>query len=359
VFNLETVDIQLPAEVATLFDPFVAALSARVETMRGGLRLDIASLARLCVHASSLRGSQAIAEFATRTFGRLLNLESAQLVLRSNNGPGEIASHWRRPDSQLAALNPAAVELLIQTENHDAAVTAFGVASAATLGHDSDSRAPWVVWFPLRVAGHELGTLVGRAATRDIDRERTEAVSLIAQHAAALIDIAQRLRREERAATTDALTGLLNRRGFEERHTQELARAERHNETLSLLSIDCDGLKRINDHDGHHIGDQALRQTATTIRAHRRVSDPAARLGGDEFVIILPATTATEATAIAERIRTDIATELVGNGHRLTTSIGLATFPHHATTPDTLLLAADSALYQAKRNGGNRLIHAT
>jgi diguanylate cyclase (GGDEF)-like protein len=361
VFNLETVDIKLPAEVASLFDPFVAALSARLETMRAGLRLDIASLARVCVHASSLRGSQAIAEFATRTFGRLLNLESAQLVLSNNNGSGQIASHWRRPDSQLAALSPTALELLIQTESHDATVTAYGVAPAATLGRDSDtdSRAPWVVWFPLRVGGHELGTLVGRAATRDIDRELTEAVSLIAQHTAALLDIAQRLRREERAATTDALTGLLNRRGFEERLAQELARAERHTETLSLLSIDCDGLKRINDLDGHSVGDQALQQMAATIRAHRRVSDPAARLGGDEFVIILAGTTATEATAIAERIRSDVTTEVLGNGHRLTASIGLATFPHDATTPDALVLAADSALYQAKRNGGDRLVSVT
>jgi len=358
VFNLETVDLKLPVEVASLFDPFVAALSARLETMRTGLRLDIASLARLCVHASSLRGTQAIAEFATRTFGRLLNLESAQLVLASNTGLGQIASHWRRPDSQLAALSPAALELLLHTESHDAGVTAFGVAPAATLGRDSDadSRAPWVVWFPLRLAGRELGTLVGRAAGRDIDRELTEAVSLIAQHAAALIDIAQRLRREERAATTDALTGLLNRRGFEERLTQELARAERHNETLTLLSIDCDGLKRINDQDGHSVGDQALQQMAATIRAHRRISDPAARLGGDEFVIILAGTTAAEATAIAERIRTDVTTKLLGNGHRLTASIGLATYPHDATTSDALLLAADAALYQAKRNGGDRLV---
>ena len=358
VFNLETIDIKLPAEVSSLFDPFVAALSARLETMRAGLGLDIASLARLCVHASSLRGSQAITEFAARTFGRLLNLESAQLVLRANNGSGQIASHWRRPDSQLAPLSPVALDLLVQTEGHDAAVTAFGVAPAATLGRDTaaDSRAPWVVWFPLRVAGRELGILVGRAATREIDRELIEAVSLIAQHTAALIDIAQRLRREERAATTDALTGLLNRRGFEERLAQELARTERHNETLALLSIDCDGLKRINDLDGHSVGDKALQQMATTIRAHRRVSDPSARLGGDEFVMILPGTTAAQAAEIAERIRSDVATELLGSGHRLTASIGLAMFPDDATTADALLLAADSALYQAKRQGGDRLV---
>jgi diguanylate cyclase (GGDEF)-like protein len=95
---------------------------------------------------------------------------------------------------------------------------------------------------------------------------------------------------------------------------------------------------------------------AASIRANKRVSDPAARLGGDEFIIILAGTTASEATAIAERIRTDITTEPLGNGHRLTASIGLATFPDNATTPDTLLRAADTALYQAKRNGGNRLV---
>ena len=360
VFNLETVGIGLPAEAATLFDPFVAALSVRLESMREGLGLDTASLARLCVLASSLRGTSAISEFATRTFGRLLHLESAQLALRNPDGSARISSHWRRPDSQLDPLDLAALELLDRTRDRDEAVAAFGVLAASALGRtgEADAQVPWVVWLPLRVAGREIGTLVGRAATRETDRERIEAVSLIAQHVAALIDIAQRLRREQRAATTDALTGLLNRRGFEERFAEELARAERHGEVLSLLVIDCDGLKSINDLDGHNTGDRALQQLASSARANKRVSDPAARFGGDEFAIVLTGANATEATAIAERIRNDLAAEPLGSGHLLTASIGLAVFPGDGQTTDALLQAADAALYHAKREGGNRILAA-
>ncbi len=230
--------------------------------------------------------------------------------------------------------------------------------AASTLGRngDADAQAPWVVWLPLRVAGREIGTLVGRAASRHTDREHIEAVSLIAQHVAALIDIAQRLRREQRAATTDALTGLLNRRGFEERFAEELARAERHGEVLSLLVIDCDGLKTINDLDGHTTGDRALQQLAASARANKRVSDPAARFGGDEFAIVLAGADANEATEIAERIRTTLAAEPLGSGHHLTASIGLAVFPDDGQTTDELLQAADAALYHAKREGGNRVL---
>ena len=360
VFNLETVGIGLPPEAAPLFDPFVAALSVRLESMREGLGLDTASLARLCVLASSLRGTSAISEFATRTFGRLLQLKSAQLALRNADGSAQISSHWRRPDSQLDPLSLTALELLDRTRDRDEAVAAFGVLAAAALDRNGepDAQAPWVVWLPLRVAGREIGTLVGRAATRHTDREHIEAVSLIAQHVAALIDIAQRLRREQRAATTDALTGLLNRRGFEERFAEELARAERHGELLSLLVIDCDGLKSINDLHGHNTGDRALQQLAASARANKRVSDPAARFGGDEFAIVLTGADATEATAIAERMRDDLAAEPLGSRHRLTASIGLAVFPDDGQTTDALLQAADAALYHAKREGGNRILAA-
>jgi diguanylate cyclase (GGDEF)-like protein len=322
--------------------------------MRQGLGLDIASLARLCVHASSLRGVSAISEFATRTFGRFLGLESAQLVLRGSDGTSRSASHWRRPESQLAPIGLEGLELLDEIRARDPSVVTFGVLPAAELAwcdeHDAD--APWAVWLPLRVAGTEIGALVGRSSTREIDREHIEAGSLIAQHAAALIDIAQRLRREQRAAATDPLTGLLNRRGFDERFTEELARAARHGESLALLMIDCDGLKGINDLDGHEIGDQALQHLAACVRNSKRVSDVAARFGGDEFAVVLTDIDAEGAVLAAERVRESVAAGFPYSEQRLSASFGIAMYPDHRR-PAELLSAADAALYRAKREGGD------
>ena len=159
----------------------------------------------------------------------------------------------------------------------------------------------------------------------------------------------------EHSATTDALTGLLNcsrlRRTLRGNHS----RAERDHEELSLLLIDCDGLKRINDLDGHHIGDHALQHLARCIRTHKRVSKAAARLGGDEFAVVLNGANLREATRIAERIRDELRSGATPDAHRLTASLGLAVFPAHGTTLADLLTAADNALYRSKRAGGNQV----
>ena len=185
-----------------------------------------------------------------------------------------------------------------------------------------------------------------------IPHEQIEAGSLIAQHAAALIDIAQRLRREQRAAATDSLTGLLNRRGFDERFSEEIARAMRNGESLALLMIDCDGLKAINDRDGHEIGDHALQHVAACIRSNKRVSDVAARFGGDEFSVVLTDVDAESALIAAERIRDAVAVGFPFSGRRLSASFGLALYPKHRW-PAELRSAADAALYRAKREGGD------
>jgi diguanylate cyclase (GGDEF)-like protein len=354
VFNIETVGLKLPDDAEFLFVELAQALATRLETMRLGLGLDVASLARLCVHASSLRGVSAIAEFATRTFGRFLGLESAQLVLRGSDGASRSTSHWRGADSRLAPIGSAGLELLDQIRAREPSVVTFGVVPASELKweDEQDGHAPWAVWLPLRVAGTEVGALVGRSSRREIDHEHLEAGSLIAQHAAALIDIAQRLRREQRAAATDSLTGLLNRRGFDERFAEELARASRHGESFAVLMIDCDGLKALNDSAGHEVGDQALQHLATCVRSSKRISDVAARLGGDEFAIVLTDVDAEGALIAAERIRESVSAGFPYSERRLTASFGLAVYPTQRRAAE-LLSAADAALYRAKREGGD------
>jgi diguanylate cyclase (GGDEF)-like protein/putative nucleotidyltransferase with HDIG domain len=154
------------------------------------------------------------------------------------------------------------------------------------------------------------------------------------------------------AAHRDALTELLNRRGFQEVFDLELERARRAEAPLSLIVGDLDRFKRVNDEHGHQAGDDALRRVARTIRSSKRGFDGAARIGGEEFALLAAGSDAHGAYMLAERIRTEI--EQAGSG--LTVSFGIATFPLHGDSSEALLRAADQALYAAKRLGRNRTV---
>jgi diguanylate cyclase (GGDEF)-like protein/putative nucleotidyltransferase with HDIG domain len=158
------------------------------------------------------------------------------------------------------------------------------------------------------------------------------------------------------ASHRDPLTGLLNRRGFEDTFDLELERARRSNAPLSLIVGDLDLFKRINDTYGHPAGDAALERIAHTIQSAKRGFDSGARVGGEEFALLAPESDENGAYMLAERIRTEVDKTFAGaNGH-LTISFGIATFPLHGQTADSLLRAADQALYAAKRLGRNRTV---
>jgi diguanylate cyclase (GGDEF)-like protein/putative nucleotidyltransferase with HDIG domain len=159
------------------------------------------------------------------------------------------------------------------------------------------------------------------------------------------------------AARNDPLTGLLNRRGFEEAFDVELERARRADRGLSVIVGDLDRFKDINDRFGHAAGDSVLRRVGTTIRSTKRSWDIAARIGGEEFAILAPDTDEHGAYVLAERLRLEIEQtfEPAGAG-QLTASFGIVSFPIHGQTGEALLQAADQALYAAKRLGRNRAV---
>jgi diguanylate cyclase (GGDEF)-like protein len=162
-----------------------------------------------------------------------------------------------------------------------------------------------------------------------------------------------------RLATTDPLTGLLNARAFDQRLRQEVARAARYGGPLALLMLDLDGLKAINDQQGHPAGDRALQSVASAIRSELREVDLAARLGGDEFGVLAPRTDYTAAMALGNRVRALAAERLAAAlGRRCTVSVGAACLRPAETKTGTrgvLMESADTALYEAKRQGGNRV----
>lgn len=154
-------------------------------------------------------------------------------------------------------------------------------------------------------------------------------------------------------STTDPLTGLLNRRALLERLDEELGRASRYAQPLSLLLIDVDQLKLLNDRDGHRAGDEALVSVARALAEGSRAADVAARWGGDEFVVLAPNTGADAAVHLAERVRTLLA----GAGRAVVTiSAGVATSsPASPLAAAALVQGADAALFEAKRAGRNRV----
>ena len=171
-----------------------------------------------------------------------------------------------------------------------------------------------------------------------------------------IVEISFFLKQEERTLK-DELTGLYNRRFFNRALQQEVERARRYQENLSLLMIDVDLFKEFNDTHGHPAGDEALRELAGLFIRCSRGIDHLVRYGGEEFASILPRTDREEAVIVAERLRWAVSQNgfLKKQYLPLTVSIGVATFPRDAPDGDKLLVAADRALYTAKRRGRNRV----
>jgi diguanylate cyclase (GGDEF)-like protein len=157
----------------------------------------------------------------------------------------------------------------------------------------------------------------------------------------------------ERAALCDSLTGVLNRRGLETFLRREIKRCERLDTRFSVVLIDIDHFKSINDSLGHGAGDDAICRVASELRANCREYDAVGRWGGDEFLIVLPATGLSDAQDKAERFRLSIRAPLPDTGYILSISYGVVEY-RRGWTQDDVLEHADAALYEAKRNGRNQ-----
>jgi diguanylate cyclase (GGDEF)-like protein len=161
----------------------------------------------------------------------------------------------------------------------------------------------------------------------------------------------------ERLSTSDALTGLYNRRYLTQRLSEELVRSYRHKGSFSVLMADVDEFKKYNDAFGHPAGDEVLKKVATILLSSTRSVDCTARYGGEEFAVLLTGTDGEVAKDVAERIRVRVE-EQEFPGRKITLSIGIAEFPDNGQTADDVISSADEALYAAKRGGRNRVMRA-
>jgi diguanylate cyclase (GGDEF)-like protein len=234
---------------------------------------------------------------------------------------------------------------------------------------DTDVRMrgyPSLLVVPLIYGSAALGSLViaGRRP-RLFSKSKIEMLGVLANQIGVSLENARMYQAMEAMATTDALTGLKNRRVFQERLSELLRRADRHGGPVTVLLCDIDHFKRINDTYGHLVGDQVLRRVAQVVQAQVRTIDVAARYGGEEFVVILDSTDQAGGRLLAERIRQEVQRLVLQSekgAFSCTLSLGVATFPDDApgaaSEPRLIIECADQALYAAKRNGRNQSVTA-
>ncbi len=306
-----------------------------------------------------VRGSDEFAELGNAFNRMAAQLEQRLAELETERSRVRDAT-TRFGEAMVATHDPAQLVRVVV----ESAVEATGAAGGVVIGPEGELArtgdpdiAGERIAFPLRVGASDFGSLVLSAESFDADQVEM-AASLAAQVVVAL-ENARLHRIVERQALVDSLTGLANRRSFEDTLRSELARAARFSDSVCVVFADLDDFKRVNDRHGHAAGDEVLKAFASALQRTVRESDVAGRWGGEEFALVLPGTDVDGGARLAERARAAIESREIPmpNGELLTVtaSFGVASYPESHELGE-LLAAADSALYAAKREGKNRVV---
>ena len=307
--------------------------------------------------ATAIRNSlelDQVLDTAAHEVGRALNVEFCAVRVEESSAGPRMTKSYLRPSAESTGTEQAFL-------NHLDEVTPQLARSPKTYiidGDHSDEDPDTVdAVVPLIFKKTFVGILSVRSDNLNRVWAENELLLLhtVADQLAVAVNQAHLFTQTQQQALTDELTGCYNRRSFELQLQRDLHLATRMRQPLSLIMMDLDRFKHINDSFGHETGDTALRMLAQALRTELRAVDTAARFGGDEFMVILPQAASEGALIVAERLRQRIQQlEIPGFG-TLSASFGLASFPIHATTRDTLVAAADKALYDSKDSGRNRV----
>jgi len=318
-------------------------------------RYDLEALARLAFRLETTAEPPAVGEALVEAVVDDFSFKRAALIVAGGEGLSLLAHHGLEP-SVLAAETPGPDSVLTRAATGD---------ESLRVSHLDPDRDHWLATLlpgcrnllivPMHAEGRTIGFLAVEHGLRRgsrVERRVVATVERFTSQAALALNNAWLVEQVRRLAGSDALTGLPNRRHFEETLDRELARSLRTEQPVNLLMLDIDRFKTINDMYGHQMGDAVLRAVAMRLSETVRIVDVVARYGGEEFAIVVPDATTEDAAALAERVRG--AVEDLDGPVPVTVSIGLATHPTHARDASTLLEATDRALYEAKRSGRNR-----
>jgi diguanylate cyclase (GGDEF)-like protein len=305
--------------------------------------------------ATAMRSSQRLEDIlqtAADEVGRALGAPACVVRVHGELVGGEV--------TKCSSDSPASIG--DNSEKFGAHLDAIGhrlMISPKTYVDDDDHRETSCEFAQVAVPLIYQGKAVGFLLVRSEDPARVWAdnelllLHTVADQLTVAVNQARLFAQMERQALTDALTGCYNRRSFDLQLERDLHLATRMRQPLSLIMIDLDNFKRINDRAGHETGDIALRMLADTLRVELRAVDTAVRFGGDEFAVILPQADLEGARLVSERLRACIEEIQVPGYGNMTASFGLASFPVHASSRERLVVAADRALYTSKNFGRN------
>jgi diguanylate cyclase (GGDEF)-like protein len=320
------------------------------------------SVARITRMAAARHEPESLLEAVAPELLSASGADRVILYLRPTRGPGLTPVAWEgttpeeeermagqalEPASSLLAPLLKAQTVLFQDEAQPPPEHLHPFTEAASL-----------LLVPLAVRDQLLGavSLVSTARYEHFDAAAIEFLGDVAQQVALGVENARLFLALSQMASTDELTQLANRRRFTEAFRRELGRARRTGLPLSLILVDVDHLKKVNDTYGHPSGDAAIRHVASALREGRRDTDVVARFGGEEFVLLLPGTDHLGATRAAERVRVRLSESLLETVGQVTASMGVATWPRDGATEEKLVWVADQRLYTAKEGGRNRVV---
>ncbi len=334
------------AELGEEFNKMSRQLEARLEELRRERERVQGSMRRLGDAVASNLDRDALLEIVVRTAVDGVGADAGRASIR-----GEDRTTLQER-SRVGSLN--GLQAAIDSVEVDA--LRLGGPREATVGDAS------AIAHPLHGAGggdNLVGVVSVARAGRSFTTSEREFFRYLANQAAVSMENVDLHETVARESVTDDLTGLANRRGFDDALSREVERSKRFGTELGLVLLDLDDFKDINDTHGHQQGDVVLQEVARVLRESSREVDEAARYGGEELVLVLPGTDLTGAFQLAERVRERIEAlrvpRLVGAGTlRVTASFGVASMPQNATEEAALLAAADAALLRAKRTGKNK-----